>query len=232
MKGDGMRRCTAAGLLVAGMGAQATAGATGSGNLALASDYVWRGSSQTGGDPAVQAGVRLSARNGLYASVWGSNVAFTPDIGARSEFDAALGWSGDLTPAWGLDGSVVRYVYPATGRALDWTELSATATYRQHAWLQLAHSHDALAGGDAGTYAQIGGRLPLGADTRLEAVYGRYWLASAQARNYQHVQVSLIRAMAEHWELRVTGHATDGAARTVFPGNAGGRLELALQASF
>lgn len=112
MKGNGMRRCTAAGLLVAGMGAQATAGATGSGNLALASDYVWRGSSQTGGDPAVQAGVRLSARNGLYASAWGSNVAFTPDIGARSEFDAVLGWSGDLTPAWGLDGSVVRYVYP------------------------------------------------------------------------------------------------------------------------
>lgn len=232
MKWDGMRRYAAAGLLVAGMGAQATAGAAVTGNLALVSDYVWRGSSQTGGDPAVQAGVRLSARNGLYGSLWGSNVAFTPDIGARGEFDAALGWSGDLTPTWSLDGSVVRYVYPVTGRALDWTELSATATYRQRAWLQVAHSRDALAGGHAGTYAQIGGRIPLGADTRLEPVYGGYWLGGAQARTYQHVQVSLIHAVTERWELRVTGHATDGAARSLFPGNAGSRLELALQGSF
>ena len=232
MKWEAMRGLAAAGVMLAGVLGAASAKADVSGNLALASDYVWRGSSQTGEDPAVQAGVRATHSTGLYASVWGSNVAFEPDIGARSEFDVVLGWSGDLAPDWSLDANATRYLYPGTGRALDWTELSATATFKQRAWLQLAHSRDALGGGHPGTYAQIGMRLPLSGATRLEAAYGHYRLSSAQARDYQHVQLSLIHAFAPHWEVRATGHATDSAARQLFPGNAGSRLELALQASF
>lgn len=232
MKWQTLRGVAVASGLVMGMVAVEEAKADASGTVALASDYVWRGSSQTGGDPAVQAGVRAAHGSGVYASLWGSNVAFEPDIGARSEFDAVLGWSGDLAPDWSLDANATRYLYPGTGRALDWTELSATATFRQRAWLQLAHSRDALGGGHPGTYAQIGMRLPLSGATRLEAAYGHYRLASAQARDYQHVQLSLIHAIAPKWELRATGHATDSAARQLFPGNAGTRLEVALQASF
>lgn len=236
-KGDGMkwqalRGVAVAGVMAMGPGAAGAAQADVGGTLALASDYVWRGSSQTGEDPAVQAGARATHGTGLYASVWGSNVAFEPDSGARSEFDAVLGWSGELAPNWSLDANATRYLYPGTGRALDWTELSATATFKQRAWLQLAHSRDALAGGHPGTYAQIGMRLPLSGATRLEAAYGHYALASAQARGYQHVQLSVIHAIAPKWELRATGHATDNAARQLFPGNAGSRLEVALQAAF
>ncbi|MFY1079887.1 TorF family putative porin, partial [Escherichia coli] len=80
-----------------------------------------------------------------YASVWGSNVSFKPDNGARSEFDLVAGWSGALAPDWSLDANLTRYVYPGTGRALDWTELNTTVTWKQRAWLQVAHSNDALA---------------------------------------------------------------------------------------
>ena len=41
-----------------------------SGSAALTSDYVWRGSSQSDGDPAVQAGAKVSIPSGWYASVW------------------------------------------------------------------------------------------------------------------------------------------------------------------
>ena len=95
-----------------------------SGSAALTSDYVWRGSSQSDGDPAVQAGAKISIPSGWYASVWGSNVSFKPDNGARSEFDLVAGWSGALAPDWTLDANLTRYVYPGTGRALDWTELT------------------------------------------------------------------------------------------------------------
>jgi uncharacterized protein (TIGR02001 family) len=61
------------------------------GNATLTSDYVWRGTSQTMGDPAVQAGVKLAADNGLYASVWGSNVEFAPGLHASSEFEFLVG---------------------------------------------------------------------------------------------------------------------------------------------
>ncbi|KAG0750580.1 hypothetical protein G6F24_015099 [Rhizopus arrhizus] len=64
-----------------------------SGSAALTSDYVWRGSSQSAGDPAVQAGAKAAIASGWYASVWGSNVSFRPDNGARSEFDLVAGWS-------------------------------------------------------------------------------------------------------------------------------------------
>jgi uncharacterized protein (TIGR02001 family) len=129
-----------------------------SGSAALTSDYVWRGSSQSDGDPAVQAGAKISIPSGWYASVWGSNVSFKPDNGARSEFDLVAGWSGALAPDWTLDANLTRYVYPGTGRALDWTELNTTVTWKQRAWLQVAHSNDALAGGHRGTYAQLGVR--------------------------------------------------------------------------
>jgi hypothetical protein len=45
-----------------------------SGNITLTSDYIWRGVSQTTGDPALQGGVAYSHENGFYAGVWGSNV--------------------------------------------------------------------------------------------------------------------------------------------------------------
>jgi uncharacterized protein (TIGR02001 family) len=203
-----------------------------SGSAALTSDYVWRGSSQSDGDPAVQAGAKVSIPAGWYASVWGSNVSFKPDNGARSEFDLVAGWSGALAPDWSLDANLTRYVYPGTGRALDWTELNTTVTWKQRAWLQVAHSNDALAGGHRGTYAQLGVRVPLHERLRLEAAVGQYWLATAQGPDYLHGQLSAIASLTPAWELRATVHDTDNAAKRLFPGNAGGRWELALQGSF
>ncbi len=182
-----------------------------SGSAALTSDYVWRGSSQSDGDPAVQAGAKVSIPSGWYASVWGSNVSFKPDNGARSEFDLVAGWSGALAPDWTLD---------------------ANLTWKQRAWLQVAHSSDALAGGHRGTYAQLGVRVPLHERFRLEAAVGQYWLATAQGPDYLHGQLSAIASLPPAWELRATVHDTDSAAKRLFPGNAGGRWELALQGSF
>lgn len=222
------------GLVVAGLLAAASVQAQvqASGTAALTSDYVWRGSSQSDGDPAVQASARIALASGWYASVWGSNVSFRPDNGARSEFDLVAGWSGELASDWSLDANLTRYVYPGTGRSLDWTELSATASWKQRLWLQLAHSSDALAGGQRGTYAQLGARLPVGERLRLEAAVGHYWLDRVQGPDYLHGQLSAIATLGPGWELRATVHDTDSAARRLFPGNAGGRWEVALQRSF
>lgn len=218
-----------AGLLCVG-GAHAQAQV--SGTMAVTSDYVWRGSSQSDGDPAVQAAAKVAFAPGWYASVWGSNVSFRPDNGARSEFDLVAGWSGAVSPDWTLDANVTRYVYPGTGRALEWTEFAVTTGWKQRAWLQVAHSSDALAGGHRGTYAQVGVRAPLNERLRFEAALGRYWLAHAQGPDYTHGQISAIATLTPAWELRASVHDTDRAARQLFPGNAGGRWELALQGSF
>lgn len=203
-----------------------------SGNAALATDYVWRGTTQTQGDPAVQAGVRLAGDAGWYGSVWASNVEFAPDTHASSEFDVVLGWAGALSDAWALDLNLTHYRYPSTTVDLNWTELVATATLKQNYWLQLAHSTEALGTPDAGTYAQVGAKFPVSETLRIETALGHYWLDDAYGESYSHAQLGGVWAFKAPFELRVTAHATDASAKRLFPGLAGSRVEAALQASF
>lgn len=204
-----------------------------SGTAALTSDYVWRGTSQSNEDPAVQAGFKVAGASGLYAQVWGSSVEFAPETRASTEFDLVAGWSGALSDAWALDVNLTHYVYPSTTVDLDWTEANATVTLHDRYWLQVGHSRDALASDTAGTYAQLGARWPLTDTVRIEAAAGRYWLAGDSGYDdYTHAQLGAVWAFASPLELRVTLHDTDSSAVRAFPGLAGSRIEAALQASF
>lgn len=201
-----------------------------SGNVALTSEYVWRGSSQTQENPALQAGVKYAHASGLYASLWGSNVRYRPDNGANTEFDLALGWSGKLAAQWALDLYLLRYQYPGADSPLNWNELNASLTWRDNYWLALGHSDNAMASGGKGSYLQLGARLPLDPQWRLEASIARYALDAVDS--YSHGAVGLVWAFRAPLEARLTLHATDAAAKRLFPGMAGSRAELALQAAF
>jgi uncharacterized protein (TIGR02001 family) len=91
-----------------------------SGNVALTTDYVFRGFTQTDADPAVQGGLDLKHANGFIAGVWGSNVESDPAAplnynGANMELDVYLGWNGKISNS-GLDltAKALRYNYPGT----------------------------------------------------------------------------------------------------------------------
>jgi uncharacterized protein (TIGR02001 family) len=201
------------------------------GNAAVTSDYVWRGTSQTQGDPAVQAGFRLSTDGGWYAALWGSGVEFAPETHASSELDAVIGWSGQLAGDWALDLNLTHYRYPSTTIDLNWAEANAMLTWRGNYWLQAAHSNDALASGGAGTYLQLGARWPLDDALRIEAAVGSYDLA-AYGDRYAHGSLSAIWTLRPPFELRISAHATDASAECLFPDLAGSRLEAAVQATF
>lgn len=114
-----MRRWIATGLLAGlalGTAGAVTAGAeeTGwladknfTGNVAMASDYVFRGISQTDSNPAVQGGFDYTSPVGLHVGAWASNVAF----GGGIEMDWYAGYAnavGGLT----YDVGAVYYAYP------------------------------------------------------------------------------------------------------------------------
>lgn len=224
--------CTVVGLMA--MASQAKA-ADVSGNTALTTDYVWRGSTQTSGDAAVQAGFKVAGNSGLYASVWGSNVKFAPGSDANTEFDFTVGWGKALNDDWALDLNVLRYQYPSTAVDLNWTELNATATYKSNYWASVGHSNEALGYDASGTYAQLGAKFPVNDAFRVEAAVAHYFLDDAVvARDgYTHGYVSAVWAFKAPFELRVTAHATDSDARAIFGDDyAGSRIEAALQASF
>lgn len=216
---------------------EARADATLSGNLALTTDYVWRGTTQTQGDPAVQAGFKVAGESGFYGSAWASNVEFAPETRASSEFDFTLGWSGSLGDDWALDTNVLHYRYPSTAVDLDWTELDGTLTWKGDYWISLGWSNEALGFAESGTYGLLGARFPVNDRFRFEAALAYYDLADLDGDNrddgYAHGLVSAVWALQPRFEARLTAHATDSGAKEFFGEDAAGsRIEAALQASF
>lgn len=212
------------------------------GSATLTSDYVWRGSTQTHGDPAAQAGVKVAGDSGFYASAWASSVEFAPEIHASSEYDFTLGWVNNLTDDVALDVNVLHYHYPSTTADLDWTELNGTVTWKQDYWASLGYSNQALGFDESGVYGLVGARLPINDRVRFEAAAGYYDLkdlgGDGRDDSYAHGSLGAIWAITGPGsrfavEARLTAHATDSKARDFFGDDfAGTRIEAALQASF
>lgn len=205
------------------------------GTAALTTDYVWRGSTQTQGDPAVQVGFKATANSGWYVSAWGSNVEFAPDVRASTEFDFTAGWAGALNENWALDVNVLHYRYPSTTIDLNWAELNSVATFRDRHWASVGYSHQALGYDAPGLYAQLGTRAPLSERFRIEAMLSHYFLDDAvvATSGYTHGQVNAVWAIRAPMELRLSAHATDSDAKRIFGDEfAGSRFEASLQTSF
>ncbi|KGF78299.1 signal peptide protein [Massilia sp. JS1662] len=87
-------------------------------NAALASDYRYRGISQTRLQPALQGGADWTHNpTGLYAGTWLSTIKWTKDAGGGGgiEWDLYAGKRGQLTADVSYDVGVLGYVYPANG---------------------------------------------------------------------------------------------------------------------
>lgn len=82
-----------------------------SGNVAVVSDYRFRGISLSGGDPAVQGGISINHASGLYAGVWGSSLENTPVYGSV-EVDLYAGWTGPVAAGLTADVGLTYYSYP------------------------------------------------------------------------------------------------------------------------
>lgn len=99
-----------------------------SGNVTLASDYAFRGVSQTDEQIAIQGGFDYAHDSGLYVGTWASNVDSTFFGGARDpqiELDVYAGFAGEMSGI-GYDVGILRYIYPGgdqSGFDVDTTEL-------------------------------------------------------------------------------------------------------------
>lgn len=102
------------------------------GNVTLATDYSFRGWSQTMRDPAIQGGFDVAFDSGLYVGTWGSNVNFgASDDGnvASMEWDLYVGWSGDLSDDVSVDVSFIHFEYPGDRDNLNYQELAGSLSF-------------------------------------------------------------------------------------------------------
>lgn len=89
-----------------------------SGNISVASDYIYRGIAQTGGTSAVQGGLDYGHESGLYVGTWASSLG-----DGLYELNHYVGFGGE-TESFSYDFGALMYHYPDSG-TLDTMEYYA-----------------------------------------------------------------------------------------------------------
>lgn len=113
-----------------------------SANVALVTEYRFRGISQSNENPAIQGGFDYAFENGFYVGTWGSSVDFdsTGDFNGSLELDFYGGWGTELGENSSIDLGYLYYGYPGDDAGLDgdyqeiyvnygWRGLSLGAAY-------------------------------------------------------------------------------------------------------
>ena len=142
-------------------------------NVGFTTDYIFRGISQTSGNPAVQGGIDYAHASGLYAGVWGSNISWISDFNAgvssSLELDTYFGFRNSLADDFSYDIGFVRYNYPASNYAAGATKADTDEIYGAlgFKWITAKYSYGLgkflTVPGAAGTsYIEINASVPLG----------------------------------------------------------------------
>jgi uncharacterized protein (TIGR02001 family) len=192
-------------------------------NVGVVSDYLFRGVSQTHGDPALQAGVTYTHPSGFYANLWGSNITWVKDaLGSGSvEVDLSAGFKNTFGDSkLGYDVGYYTYNYPGYGSTLvvgnnagsfianpNTQELYGALTYDlgNNNSLMAKYSYttsqyfigwyNPLTGQDSrgSGYAEVDGTFDLGNGWGLTAHAGHQTVANWSAANYSDVNVGVTK---------------------------------------
>ncbi len=142
-----------------------------SANVALTTDYYFRGISQTNNDGAIQGGFDWAHDTGFYAGVWASNVAFGD---TNLETDTYLGFSRDTSFGMNYDIGVIKYNYNNTSSSDDPVEFYGSLGYSFFS-VGYAYSNDWFGSGDSSNYTYLGFDYGLPYDIGLTASVGYSW---------------------------------------------------------
>ena len=186
------------------------------GNLGLASDYRFRGISQTQNGPAVQGGIDYAHSSGLYIGNWNSSVSsqlYTNGAGVESDLYA--GWKKDIYKGLTLDVGSYNYFYPnaTNGKNPNFNtqELYVGLGYGP-ASVKYSRSTSNYFGANntAGTqYYQADVKqslAPLTAklkDLSVVAHYGRTAVANYGNYSYNDINVGAVYTLPKEWEVGV-----------------------------
>ncbi|MDA0962266.1 MAG: TorF family putative porin [Proteobacteria bacterium] len=162
-------------------------------NATASSDYVFRGVTQTAGDPALQLGADISAGD-FYAGVWGSNVDFGD--GTDVEMDIFAGYAPSLA-GFDFDFGWIRYTYPGAPGASgdqDFDEVYAAVgrSYGALSWdAKWSWSEDFYLNTGEASYLEAGLGWALSDAVSLDARYGTSRFDDLVGADYDDWQIGL-----------------------------------------
>lgn len=145
-----------------------------SASVAMSSDYMWRGYSQTDNEMAISGSFDYGHSSGFYAGTWASNVDFALGSDqAHVEVDVYAGFSNEIGETGvSYDVGVLRYMYPGTDDS-DWNEYYLSLGYGPLS-LGVAHSSDVYGSDEDGTYYSAGFDYDLPMNVAFSAGVGYY----------------------------------------------------------
>ncbi|WP_295169052.1 TorF family putative porin [uncultured Brevundimonas sp.] len=177
-------------------------------NVGVVSDYVFRGFSQTGEDPAIQGGVDLTSGS-FYAGAWASNVDFGDDTDAEVDL-----YGGYRTEAGGfaLDFGVIGYLYVGEpdGADYNYAEFKAAASRAVGPatfGAAVYYSPDFFGIDDEATYAEVNAALSPAPKWTVSGALGKQWLNVTD--DYTTWNVGVGYALTDKVGLDVRYHDSD-----------------------
>lgn len=177
-------------------------------NLGVASDYVFRGVSQTQEDPQISAGVDLSAGK-LYAGTWASNVDFGDKTDA--EIDLYAGYKPTVGAA-ALDLGVIYYGYVGAPTGADYgnVEIKAAVSFPAGKGVLGAaafYSPDSFGAAKEAVYSELNGSYPAAARWTVSGAIGRQTYEGSG--DYTTWNVGAAYALTDKLSLDLRYHDTD-----------------------
>jgi uncharacterized protein (TIGR02001 family) len=195
-----------------------------SANVAVTTDYVWRGVSQTGEEPAIQGGFDLGHSSGLYLGAWGSNINFG-NTQTTMELDIYGGYATEFANGLGIDVGIIRYLYPG-GLAvseLDFTEYYLGLGYSvAKVGLSAKYSYSPDFGAtipdQSAQYLEAGIEYTLPKEITVAAHYGHsFGNAFTTPDSYDDYSFGLSKSLLG-LGFDITYYGTDKDGETLFPG--------------
>lgn len=210
------------------------------GNVAITSDYMFRGLTQTWGRPAIQGGADYTATNGFAAGFWASSISQRSFPGGAMELDLYASYGRAFGNDWSWRVGLYGYVYPGGNldqadpslppRSFDTLEANAALGWK---WLTLKYNRaltdyfgadieEGYRGDSSGTsYLQLDATLPLDSAWSLALHAGHSYYTTtlviplangARSPSYSDFGATLKDQFTAHWALSggVT-HATNAA---------------------
>ena len=174
-------------------------------NVGAATDYVFRGVSQTDGNPQVFGGVDLTAGK-FYTGVWASNVDFNNGTGA--EYDIYAGYKPQVGPV-AMDLGVVYYGYTnqPSGPNEDYYEVKVAGSVpvgKGAIGGAVYYSPEFFGETGVATYVELNGSVPVDDKWTLSGAIGHQDVDYAGDYNTWNLGVSYALSSNVGLDLRYT----------------------------
>lgn len=175
------------------------------GNVTLATDYAFRGISQTNEKPAIQGGFDYSHASGFYLGIWGSNVSWLADLGggisSSVELDVYGGYKGAISEDLGYDVGVLAYRYPGT-YPTGFTDADTVELYGALTWKMLTLKYSrattdlfGVPDSDGSGYLELNASFDLGDGWSATAHVGKQRVKNLSAADYSDWKIGIAKAL-------------------------------------